>query len=88
LEIAWEVNDCGETTGSPADIGRDLPFCVEASAALPGGRKLTLAFLAGTRKTGLGNGPLRLYYGAISPSRDARETLRVLRDLPKFLKAQ
>jgi hypothetical protein len=30
--ISWEVNDCGEQTGSPADRGRDVPMCVEATA--------------------------------------------------------
>src|ERR1700730_8140719 len=28
--IAWEVNDCGEQTGSPADRLRDIPVCVQA----------------------------------------------------------
>ena len=86
VEIAWEVNDCGEATGSSADNGRDLPFCVEASAQLREGRNLTLAFFAGTDKTGLSNAPIRLYYGALS-IRGGADTLHALRDLPKLLKA-
>src|SRR5271165_3689883 len=31
-EFHWEVNDCGEQTGTAADRGRDLPMCVEAQA--------------------------------------------------------
>src|SRR5438309_11974924 len=38
-KIEWEVNDCGEQTGSPADKGRDFPFCAQAEATLPDGRK-------------------------------------------------
>ncbi len=30
--ITWEINDCGEQTGTAADRGRDFPMCVEASA--------------------------------------------------------
>ncbi|MEK8033045.1 hypothetical protein AACH06_19655 [Ideonella sp. DXS29W] len=25
----WEVNDCGEQTGNPADAGQDFPLCAE-----------------------------------------------------------
>lgn len=32
MKITWEVNDCGEQTGTPADKGRDFPMCVEAIA--------------------------------------------------------
>src|SRR5687768_13422891 len=32
LPLKWEVNDCGEQTGTPADRGRDFPMCIEASA--------------------------------------------------------
>ena len=30
--VKWEVNDCGEQTGTPADRGRDFPMCAEATA--------------------------------------------------------
>jgi hypothetical protein len=30
VEIAWEVNDCGEATGSSADNRRDLPKRLKA----------------------------------------------------------
>jgi len=86
-QIAWEINDCGEATGSSADFGRDLPFCVEASAQLREGRTLTLAFWAGTAKTGLSSAPITLYHGTLS-SRGAGNTLNALRDLPTLLKAQ
>lgn len=28
--VRWEVNDCGEQSGNPADRGRNFPTCVEA----------------------------------------------------------
>lgn len=87
IEIHCEVNDCGESTGSSADAGRDLPFCVEASALVRDGRTLTLAFFAGTGQTGLTNGQLTLYYGGTSFLRSG-ETLHALRDLPRLLNPQ
>ena len=27
-KIQWELNDCGEGTGGPADRDRDMPLCV------------------------------------------------------------
>ena len=87
VKIAWEVNDCGEATGSSADVARDLPFCVEASARLRDGRDVTLAFLAGTMNKGLGSGPLALYNGTMR-FRGESTTLHALRELPKLLRAK
>lgn len=32
MKVTYEVNDCGEQTGTSADKGRDFPMCVEAMA--------------------------------------------------------
>jgi hypothetical protein len=32
--IRWEVNDCGEQTGNPANTPVDFPVCAEAVIAL------------------------------------------------------
>lgn len=40
-ELKWELNDCGEGTGGPADRERDMPLCIGANAKLPDGRYLT-----------------------------------------------
>jgi ankyrin repeat protein len=40
-ELKWELNDCGEGSGGPADRERDMPLCVGANAKLPDGRYLT-----------------------------------------------
>ena len=31
LKVHYEINDCGEQTGTSADRGRDFPMCVEAT---------------------------------------------------------
>ena len=56
-KIEWEVNDCGEQTGSPADKGRDFPFCAQAEATLPDGRKAVVRISVGTFKRGLSGEP-------------------------------
>jgi ankyrin repeat protein len=38
--LKWELNDCGEGTGGPADQERDMPLCVAVDAKLPDGRWL------------------------------------------------
>ncbi len=37
-ELKWELNDCGEGSGGPADRERDMPLCVSVNAELPDGR--------------------------------------------------
>ena len=52
--IEWRVSDCGEQTGDPAaDRGRVFPACVEASAALTGGRALSISIVSGTWRDGM-----------------------------------
>jgi hypothetical protein len=31
-KIVWDINDCGEQTGTSADRGRDFPMCLGAEA--------------------------------------------------------
>jgi ankyrin repeat protein len=42
-KLSWELNDCGEGTGGPADQERDMPLCVGATAELPDGRWISAA---------------------------------------------
>lgn len=52
MKITYEVNDCGEQTGTSADKGRDFPVCVEARAdnSVVGVR---INFQVGTFKKGI-----------------------------------
>ena len=52
-KLAWEVNDCGEATGSAADKDRDLPVCVEARGRVSRGREIVVSVAVGTSRTGL-----------------------------------
>lgn len=42
-KLSWELNDCGEGTGGPADQERDMPLCVGARAKLSDGRWVSAA---------------------------------------------
>ena len=39
-KLEWGLDDCGESTGGPADRERDMPLCVSVKAQLPDGRWL------------------------------------------------
>ncbi len=54
-ELKWELNDCGEGTGGPADQERDMPLCVSVNAALPDGRWLDVS-LGVAHASDLGSG--------------------------------
>jgi hypothetical protein len=56
-KIKWEVNDCGEQTGGPADIGRYFPTCVEADAKLPDNRSVVVRITVGTFHKGITGRP-------------------------------
>ncbi len=57
LKIAWEVNDCGEQTGTPADKGRDFPMCVEAIADSMDVH-IAVGIMVGTFKRGITGKPI------------------------------
>lgn len=46
--MRWEVNDCGEQTGSRADRGRVFPKCVGVTVDLPNDRRLLVLIVVGT----------------------------------------
>ena len=48
VELAWEVNDCGEDSGDATGARRDIPACVEASAKLSGQRTFAVHVQVGT----------------------------------------
>jgi len=56
-KIAWEVNDCGEQTGTAADRGRDFPMCVEAHAQ-SGEMAIVIGIMVGTFKKGITGRPI------------------------------
>lgn len=83
---SWEVNDCGEQTGTPADRGRDLPMCVEASIESID-LAVTVVLGIGTFKTGIS--PKRPDLRGIRIDREGEEAMEVssLRELERQLRA-
>jgi hypothetical protein len=93
----YEVNDCGERNGTPAERGKEFPTCV-AVTAITGMRRVDLAFVVGTyvvpegEKDTARSKPTkaRLFSGSIGPS-DPRmkaptHVVRKLSDLEKLLR--
>ena len=56
LPLKWEVNDCGEQTGTPVDRGRDFPMCVEATAETLD-VFFTVSLMVGTFRRGVSGTP-------------------------------
>jgi hypothetical protein len=54
--VTWEVNDCGEQTGTPADKSRDFPMCVEARAQQAADFFTSVSIQIGTFKRGITRG--------------------------------
>ncbi len=54
--ITWEINDCGEQTGTPEDRGRDFPMCVEATAKTSADFYISVNIQYGTFKRGITRG--------------------------------
>ena len=52
-KIDWEVNDCGEQTGTPEDKGRDFSMCVKASSALGSDVTVSINIQFGTFERGI-----------------------------------
>ncbi len=82
-KIRWEVNDCGEQTGGPADIGRDFPSCVEVDAEMRGNREVIMRIAVGTFHRGLTGNPT-LYFALVEDNNGSRR-LNELSELPGAL---
>jgi len=79
----WEVNDCGEQTGTAPDRGRDFPVCVEADAAMKDGRSIVIMIAVGSSKKSPAGKPALYFAQLITP----HETINVreLSDFPAAL---
>ena len=79
--VTWEVNDCGEQTGSPADSARDFPMCVEAKANWDDGREAFLWVVVGSFQGGARGKPALAYAAA-----GRGDKLRTFHSLAQFAK--
>lgn len=76
-KIDWEVNDCGEQSGTPADEDRDFPMCVEANADLAGGRHVTVSIAVGTVKKGISGKPGVFFILLDEPGSDEKDVVHL-----------
>jgi hypothetical protein len=53
----WEVNDCGEQTGSKQDEGRDFPLCAEVQVGLADQQELHVSLAVGSARKGVDGAP-------------------------------
>lgn len=84
--IHWEINDCGEQTGTAADAGRDIPACVEASASMADERQVLLMIAVGSFKRGMTGKPA-LFFASVKDKAGVH-SLRHLSELPRVLATQ
>jgi hypothetical protein len=78
----WEVNDCGEQTGSPGQHANEIPTCVEADAWLKDGREMMI--MIAIEKSSHGNAGMSLYFAQLVTTRE-RITIKQLSDFPAAL---
>ncbi|MDT8067601.1 MAG: hypothetical protein ROO76_05475 [Terriglobia bacterium] len=79
-KIAWEVNDCGEQTGNPADRGSEIPICVEANFDTEDGRTVDVMVAVGSLKKGI-VGPPALFNSTITDEKGVAHSVKLI-ELP------
>ena len=80
-QIAWEVNDCGEQTGSPEDSQDDFPVCVEANAKLADKRVIVVSIAVGTYQRGISGKPAT-WWITVGHDPSSDPPLKTLSDVP------
>ena len=83
-QITWEVNDCGEQTGTAEDDDRDFPMCVEADARLRDKRVIVVSIVVGTYKLGISGKPAT-WWITVGPDPGKDEPLKTLSEVPAEL---
>ena len=85
-KIEWDINDCGEQTGTSADRGRDFPMCVAANTVKAGFIYISVNIQFGT--FGRGITKMKPVVRSITAGDEiGGEWLDNLSDLPKILAA-
>jgi hypothetical protein len=80
-QIAWEVNDCGEQTGTAEDGDHDFPACVEADAHLRDKRVIVVSIAVGTYKLGIAGKPVT-WWITVGHDPYSDEPLKTLSEVP------
>ena len=85
-QITWEVNDCGEQTGTAEDAENDFPLCVEADAHLRDKRVIVVSIAVGTYKRGISGKPATFWI-TVGKDPNSDEPLDNLSEVPAKLSA-
>jgi hypothetical protein len=83
--VTWEVNDCGEQTGTDEDRGRDFPMCVKAEGAIGSDVVVGVNIQYGTFKRGIMPGTHDIRFISIGQEGEPTISLDKLNELePKL----
>jgi TonB family protein len=82
--VSWHLGECVDQTATASDWEQGVPACVEATAILPGDRKVVAQILVGSFKQGLSS-MTRFHFAAIE-SDSQFQSVQKLSDLPQLLR--
>jgi hypothetical protein len=86
-KVDWDINDCGEQTGTSADRGRDFPMCVAANTVKNGFIYITVNIQFGTFSRGIMK--MKPVVRSITAGDEiGGEWIDNLSDLPKLITSQ
>lgn len=80
-QISWEVNDCGEQTGTAEDRDSDFPLCVEAEAHMRDKRVIVVSIAVGTYQSGIAGKPVT-WWITVGHDPYSDSPLKTLSDVP------
>ena len=80
--VSYDLNDCGEQTGGPANEGRDIPSCVEVRTTTKAGATAWVMVLVGNTRVGVLSGT-PVVYGAGLLQGDRMHEVKSLGDLAR-----
>jgi hypothetical protein len=80
-QISWEVNDCGEQTGTAEDQDTDFPMCVEAEARMRDKRVIVISIAVGTYQRGVYGKPVT-WWITVGHDPSSDPPLQTLSDVP------
>jgi hypothetical protein len=80
-QISWEVNDCGEQTGTAEDRDSDFPLCVEAEAHMRDKRVIVVSIAVGTYQRGITGKPAT-WWITVGHDPSSDPPLKTLSDVP------
>lgn len=82
-QISWEVNDCGEQTGTAEEqeSDSDFPMCVEAEAHMRDKRVIVVSIAVGTYQSGIAGKPVT-WWITVGHDPYSDPPLKTLSDVP------